>query len=124
MRVALVLRSAEVQPLFRDLCIRLPRQAECQFFPPLPVSASPPMCQNTNTQPRVHPVLQLLPKQGSCCAASVCCECTVALLCGGPLGLAACPCPLTAQFCLFFLLSGFLYHKLCCSTAVRSSSSS
>ena len=30
MRVALVLRSAEVQPLFRDLCLPL----ACQFFPP------------------------------------------------------------------------------------------
>jgi hypothetical protein len=32
MRVALVLRSAEVLPLFRDLCIPL----ECQFLPPYP----------------------------------------------------------------------------------------
>jgi hypothetical protein len=37
MRVALVLRSAEVLPLFRDLCIPL----ECQFLPPYPLSAKP-----------------------------------------------------------------------------------
>ena len=36
MRVALVLRSAEVQPVFQDLCIQLPLVAECQFFPSLP----------------------------------------------------------------------------------------
>jgi hypothetical protein len=37
MRVALVLRSAEVLPLFRDLCIPL----ECQFLPPTPVCWKP-----------------------------------------------------------------------------------
>ena len=38
MRVALVLRSAEVQPLFRDLCIRfaLASGLECRFSPLLP----------------------------------------------------------------------------------------
>jgi hypothetical protein len=43
MRVALVLRSAEVLPLFRDLCIPL----ECQFLPPYPKSEGSPLGQQT-----------------------------------------------------------------------------
>ena len=34
MRVALVLRSAEVQPLFRDLCIRMPCASRMPILPP------------------------------------------------------------------------------------------
>ena len=41
MRVTLVLRSAEVQPLFRDLCICLRKLASVNSSPPLPIT--PPL---------------------------------------------------------------------------------
>ena len=37
-RVALVLRSAEVQPVFQDLCIRLPKVVWMSILPPLSFS--------------------------------------------------------------------------------------
>jgi len=63
MRVAPVLRSAEVQPLFRDLCICLLWQAECQFHPPIyqtPIPHHPSshaVCQSRTADKQLTPCL-------------------------------------------------------------------
>ena len=52
MRVALVLRSAEVQPLFRDLCIRL----AMPILPPPPCICLPPSHPFRVRTPLLHGV--------------------------------------------------------------------
>ena len=55
MRVALVLRSAEVQPLFQDLCIRLPSDNSPPPFNAKPSVTLPKASPTGGTEGRENP---------------------------------------------------------------------